>query len=161
MFDAFISSLVLALGLSSTPAPAGDEIPILANRLVLSDKGKPLELIFDPAEYGSGLQLATRDQSWIPATCEFGSREARHQDQTVSQVIQSTRDKAEAATGRRVARITFCKLEPISVEIHGFTGGEGSVRLPWRSQWGERRAIRMWYSINDDTIMLFSFANES
>lgn len=162
MFEALFAAVV-ALGIAAPPAAAvQDEVPILANRLVINEKGRPVEMIFDPAVYGVGLQLAAgQDQSWVPSTCVFGTRDAKHEDATVTQAIHAARDKAEAATGRHVARVTYCKLEPIAVEIYGFKVNEGMVRLPWHSLWGEKRSFRMWYSVNDDTIMLFSFVGDA
>lgn len=163
MIEALIASLALVLGLTALPAAAAkDDVPILANKIIINEAGRPVEMVFDPARYGSGLELAAGiDQSLVPSTCLFGNRDAKHEDASVTATIYAARDKAEASTGRQVARVTYCKLEPIAVEIHGFKSSGGMVRLPWHSLWGEKRTFRMWYSVNDDTILLFSFAGDA
>lgn len=161
MFEAFFASIVLAFGIAASPAAASpSDVPILANRLVVTENGLPVEMLFDPAAYGSGLQLATgASREWIPSTCEFGKRDAKHADASVTQLIHAARDKAEAATGRQVDRVTYCKLELKA--IFQFKTDAGMMRMPWRSLWGEKRTFRMWYSVDDDTILLFSFVGDA
>lgn len=163
MFEALFASLALVVGLAVHPAAAAqDDVAILANKIVINDKGRPVEMIFDPATYGAGLELFEGSLSYsLPSKCVFGNREAKHEDEVITKLIRDARDKAEGSTGRLVARVSYCKLDPMIADGYGFPAAAGMVKLPWRSLWGEKRAIRMWYSVDDDTILLFSFVGDA